>query len=361
MTDFSFVHYRNKRVASTPDGLDLDGRRLRLDEVLDFGAPVGAVAVRDLARAAKAHVRLIGGCQAQLAALAFAAGATRALDWYFPLSSALDSDEIDDFYRLIGELMRHPRLDLRLIGEGRAEITDQLPLDSRAIVAGHLAEIFFYRRDILDCLLSTPRRFRLYPTARAFEQDGGVAGGNYSPAGECVQLLLSRLYEGFSGPTPGVAPFLHEFGHMLDFFDAATGRMGSSAGLLPGLRPSDGAIYTPEARRLFLRGKRLELERYLRRYHDRAAPGEPLPIGHPYVFQNDTEFIAGYIEMFFRNPHYFATQNPELYEGFMALFRQDQRRAWAADFPFYVEENRKFYLSGQRPWAPGLTVPDFGF
>src|SRR6185503_2622015 len=101
---------------------------------------------------------------------------------------------------------------------------------------------------------------------------------------------------GFYGATPGVAPFLHEFGHMLDFFDAGTGRMGRSEGLLPGLSPADGVIYTPLARQLFLRGKRLELERYLHRSRSRDA-GDRLPIGHPYVFQNDTEFIAGYFEM----------------------------------------------------------------
>ena len=156
-----------------------------------------------------------------------------------------------------------------------------------------------------------------------------------------------------------MAPFLHEFGHMLDFFDAGSGSVRRSEGLLPGLRPSDGAIYTPEARRLFLKGKRLELERYLHHHHTlRLPPGEPPPIGHPYVFQNDTEFIAGYLEMFFRNPHAFAEQNPDLYEGFMELFRQDPRRAWEHDFAYYIDENRRFYASGQRAWAPGLSVPE---
>jgi Glucose-regulated metallo-peptidase M90 len=358
MLDFPFDRYRNRRATLVPQGLELDGQLLPPDEEIDFGAPVGAVPARELVHAAEAHARLTGACHAQIAALAYAAGAPRALDWYFPLTSTLDTDELAGFDRLVGELVRHPGLDVRLIGEGRADISAELPADSRALVAGHLAEIFFYRRDILDRFLSAPRRFRLYATSRAFEQDGGVAGGDFSPEGECIQLLLSRLYEGFSGPTPGVAPFLHEFGHMLDYFDAGSGGLGRSEGLLPGLRPSDGAIYTPAARRLFLKGKRLELERYLRRYHGHAAPGEPPPIGHPYVFQNDTEFIAGYFEMFFRNPHAFAEQNPDLYEGFMELFRQDPRRAWAADFPFYIDENRRFYASGQRAWAPGLSVPE---
>jgi hypothetical protein len=356
MVDAPFTRYRNQRVTNTPVGLELGGRTLGPDESLDFGDPVGVVPARDLTRAAEAHLRLTGGdCPAQLAALAYAAGATRALDWYFPLTSALDDAEVADFYRLVVALVRHPHLDVRLIDEHSAP----LPADSHAIVAGHLAEIFFCRRHILDRLLSEPRHFRLNATPRAFEQDGGVAGGNFSPEKECIQLLLSRLYEGFGGPTPGVAPFLHEFGHMLDFFDAGAGRIGRSRGLLPGLRPSDGPIYTPKARRLFLKGKRLELDRYLRRYHGDGAAGEPLPIGHPYVFQNDTEFIAGYFEMFFRNPHYFAAQNPNLYQSFVELLRQDPRCAWPEDFRFYVDENRAFYLtSGQRPWAPGLTVPE---
>ncbi|MEP6984765.1 MAG: hypothetical protein ABI970_04155, partial [Chloroflexota bacterium] len=78
--------------------------------------------------------------------------------------------------------------------------------------------------------------------------------------------------------------------------------------------------------------------------------------GHPYVFQNNSEFIAGYLEMFFRNPHYFATQNPSLYSSFQLLFKQDPRDYWQADFPFYVEQNRAFYKSGQRPHASGLKV-----
>jgi hypothetical protein len=361
MADLPFARYRNQRVAITSGGLELGERRARLGETLDFGAPIGAVEVDELAQVlAERHRLTDGACHPQLAALVFAAtGAVRALDWYFPITTALEADQAADFYHLIASISQHAGLDLRLIGENRSDLTVQIPADSRAILAGHLAEIFFYRRDILDRLLSTPRRFRLYATPRAFEQDGGVAGGDYNPAGECVQLVLSRLYEGFSGATPGVAPFLHEFGHMLDFFDAGAGRMGRSKGLLPGLSPADGAIYTPHARRLFLTGKRLELERYLRRYQGSRDTADRLPIGHPYVFQNDTEFIAGYFEMFFRNPHYFAEQNPDLYNSFMELFRQDPRRAWKQDFSFYVNENRTFYLtSGERPWEPHITVPE---
>ena len=165
MADFPFTNYRHRRVTLTSRGLELGGRELRLDESLDFGAPVGAVLARDLARAAEAHAQLAGACPAQLAALAYTAGAPRALDWYFPITAALDGDEIADFYRLIAELTHHAGLDVRLIGEGGADLSAQLPADSHAIVAGHLAEIFFYRRDILDRFLIAPRR--LSPRARS--------------------------------------------------------------------------------------------------------------------------------------------------------------------------------------------------
>ena len=85
-------------------------------------------------------------------------------------------------------------------------------------------------------------------------------------------------------------------------------------------------------------------------------PGDPLPVGHPYVFQNDTEFCAGYFEMFFRNPHYLAALNPDLHAGYVALFVYDPRTCWPQDFPFYVEQNRAFYRSGEKLWKIGITV-----
>src|SRR5215212_9454629 len=168
MADAPFTRYRNQRVTITPVGLELDSRTFGPDESLDFGGQVGAVPACELARAAEAHLRLTGGeCPAQLAALAYAAGVMRALDWYFPLTSALDDAEVADFYRLVVALVQHPHVDVRLMGAASAP----LPADSHAIVAGHLAEIFFRRRDILDRFLSAPRHFRLYATWQAFEQD----------------------------------------------------------------------------------------------------------------------------------------------------------------------------------------------
>jgi len=295
-----------------------------------------------------------GQCRPQAAALNFdATGDFRSLDFYFPIVRILD--DVDSFYLLVQHIAEHPNFDLQLIGADKADLTQQLPASARHLVAGHLAEVFYVRQDILARFLSSPRHFQLYTTLAAYQQDGGIAGGCYSPARESIQLVLSRLFEGFNGVTPGVCPFLHELGHMLDAFDAGSGSMKRGEGLYPGLRTSDGEIFTPRARELFIKGKRLELDRYLARFHGDLS--QPMPIGNPYVFQNDGEFVAGYLEAFFRNPNYIAAQNPDLFNAYVELFGYDTRRAWPEDFPHYVNVNRNFYNSGQTPPKTRLTIP----
>lgn len=279
----------------------------------------------------------------------------REMNRYFPIMNMLTETEIDEFHQLILYIAEHSNFDLQLIAENKIKLTE-IPNAVRYLIAGHLAEIFFYRRALLEKFLYTPRHFQIYTTVESFHQDGGVAGGCYNPSRECIQLVMSRLFEGFNNATPGVCPFLHELGHMLDFFDAGTGSMKRSEGLYPGLNPKDGDLYNPLARDLFIKGKRLELDRYLALEHgDFSAP---LPIGHPYVFQNDGEFVAGYLEMFFRNPHYFAEQNIDLFNAYVELFGYDTRKAWKEDFPHYVNANRNFYLSGQKPSKTRLTIPN---
>lgn len=295
-----------------------------------------------------------GQCRPQVAALNFdATGDFRSLDFYFPIVRILD--DVDSFYLLVQHIVEHPNFNLQLIGADKADLTQQLPASARHLVAGHLAEVFYIRQDILARFLSSPRHFQLYTTLAAYQQDGGIAGGCYSPARESIQLVLSRLFEGFNGVTPGVCPFLHELGHMLDAFDAGSGSMKRGEGLYPGLRTSDGEIFTPRARELFIKGKRLELDRYLARFHGDLS--QPMPIGNPYVFQNDGEFVAGYLEAFFRNPNYIAAQNQDLFNAYVELFGYDTRRAWPEDFLHYVNVNRNFYNSGQTPPKTRLTIP----
>jgi len=356
----SFHQLRNRSVRIHDQHLEIGNTRFPFDDQLNFEDFPGLVSVQSILESTEGFMRFTqGNCPVQLGLLVFTVtGRYRALDFYFPITQMLNESEIGRFYEVAQNIASHPHFDLQLLGEHRANLTAQMPPGIRQMVAGQIAEVFFQRGDLLERFLATPRHIQLYTTSKAFEQDGGGAGGDYNPQRESIQLVLARLFEGFFGETAGVCPFLHEFGHMLDHFDAATGRMGRSEGLLPGLSPRDGNLFNPRARALFIQGKHLELERYLDRYHGISKDTSSLPIGHPYVFQNDGEFIAGYFEMFFRNPNYFASQNQELYTAFVKLFGYDARDVWKLDFPFYIDQNRNFYLSGQQPWMPHLTNPN---
>jgi hypothetical protein len=322
----------------------LDGRigalRIPLHDELDFGDSVGVIKGSQLLFAMEKHAQLTQvTCQPQLAAYLFTlTRKPRLMNHYFPITRALDRHAEAEFHKLIARIAQHPAFDLRLFGVGSKDRTAELPPDAGYLVAGHIAEIFFYRQDLLEQLLHKRRGFFLYTTPQAFKDDGGAAGGCFSPQRDAIQLVLARLYEGFYAPTPGVAPFIHEFGHMLDY---ATGNRG----LLPGME---------SVLDLYRYGKKLELERYeaLRR----GERPDKLPIGHPYVFQNDGEFAAGYLEMFFRNPHYFAHLNEDLFQAFAQCLKQDPRAYWREDFPFYIQQNKDYYAE-YRPPKPGITIP----
>ncbi len=342
------------------DGLRLGGTNYATSASLS--APVcSSVRVADLIRWADRYATLAGAANpAQLAALLFdASGDPWPLTHYFLAIAALPDPQRAEHFARMGAVAVHPHLDLRLIGERQRDLTAELPASARWLVAGHVIEVLGERQDILAAFLSAPRHIRLYTSAAAFEHDGGVAGGDYDPTHERVQLGLSRLFEGFGGQRPGVAPFLHELGHMLDAFDVASGRMGNGSGLLPGLAPADGPLFDAEARRLFIAGKALEARRYVAACarRDRAPVEAELPVGHPYVFQNDGEFIAGYLELFLRTPHRFARLNPDLYGAFSRLLRQDPRTAWPDDFAYYARENEAAYLPGRPAGPAGISIP----
>jgi hypothetical protein len=292
----------------------------------------------------------------QLESLDFdATGNPAFLNRYFPIVNMLDETSIESFHDLIRYVADHPNFEVQLFGANKTNVTHRMPNSIRWLAAGHLAETFFHRRDILERFLHTPRHFHFYIDEDAFRDDGGVKGGNFSPSRQCIQLVLSRLFAGFDGATPGACPFLHELGHMLDHFDARTGTMGKPKGMYPGLSPDDGDVFTPQARIAFIKGKRLELDRYLARHHGDFS--QPMPIGSPYVFQSDGEFAAGYMEAFFRNPNYFSAQNPDLFDAYVQLFGYDPRKAWKEDYPNYVKKNRGMYSSGEPLKNPGLTIP----
>jgi len=343
-------------VAEGQGGLLLDGRPLPDDTVL-LGAPRGPLTATTLRSAARNRVVAGGTPVAPLAALAaFATGDPAPLRPCFPLTRTLDPGDLAAFDALAANLARSGWLDLRLFDTPGGRLHElPVPADAALLVAGHLTELFFFRPDLLAALLAARPRIWLYTGPESYAAGGGVGGGCYSPGEGAIKLALARLYEGLRGPAPGVAPLLHELGHMLDCLDITDGTLGPATGLYPGLRPADGPAYTPEARQLFAEGKAVEAARYRRRAAGERG-GEP-PFGHPYVFQSDGEFLAGYLELFLRCPNAFAAHCPALYAGYVALFRQDPRRAWPSDFTFYLDDNRRFYASGQRPPPDGLTLP----
>lgn len=373
-------YYRVPEFSS--EAVKLGTLTIPLDETLDFGAPLGTIRVRDLLFP---HHHFGGSPRNlyQLPQLAMAVFLIRhrvyALNPYFPITQILDKSEQKAFYTLAGDILNQPNFKITLITlhEGQpSRVVRLLNAWNEAVeqgsgvflnsispyaaeiaffVACHIAELFFYQRPILKRLMETSFEIRLATSKEAFEADGGVAGGCFNAEKRTIQLLLSRLFEGYKGKTPGVAPFLHEFGHLLDHFDVRQSRLTESHGTLPGMRERDGVVFNPQARKLFLKGKAQELRRYMRLHDDGYHEGDLMPIGHPYVFQNDGEFIAGYLEMFFRNPHYFAAENIDLFDSFRLIFGYDPRRVWAEDFPYYVQQNQQFYRE-HRPPKPGLTI-----
>jgi hypothetical protein len=383
MIELNWDDFYNVVPEFNSDEMKLGTLNIPLDETIDFGTSVGNVSVRGLAYVTNPHSTVHGWpFLPQVAMLAFLV--TRrvyALNTYFPLTKMLGKTEQKAFYQLAGEIMRQPNFKITRVvwyeaghmgvlnvenawnekallkGDAGIVIDSVTPQAAELafFVACHIAEIFFYRQDILRRLLETRFEIRVATSQEAFEKDGGVAGGCFNAQKRTIQLVLSRLFEGFKGKTPGVAPFLHEFGHLLDHLDVRERRLTKSHGTLPGMRRSEGALYNPMADRLFRKGKALELERYMHLHDNGYHERDVMPIGHPYVFQNDGEFIAGYLEMFFRNPHYFAAQNLDLYDSLRLTFGYDPRKVWAEDFPYYIEQNQKFYRE-HKPPKDGLSI-----
>src|SRR5689334_12838198 len=199
----SFLQLRNQPVRIHRHHMQIGNTSFQSDEKLALEGLPGALSVQALLQAAEGFARLAHDhLPLQFGVLAFAAtGNSRALDFYFPITQMLTEPEIDNFYQLTDSLAVHPHFDLQLIGEGRANLTSRMPSGIREVVAGQVAEVFYFRREILEQFLATPRHFQLYTSPWAFQQDGGAAGGDYNPQRESIQLVYSRLFEGFFGET----------------------------------------------------------------------------------------------------------------------------------------------------------------
>lgn len=352
-----FDDIRHCRVTPSQGRIRIGEREYDLDGSLRLNAPFGTIPVQALSDVLKPYTLLSGGeCQPQAAILVYqVSGRIEALAHYFPILRILDDRQKVEFHARLQQLAGS--YGLRVVMKGLPENAPrtETPEGLRILAAGHILEVFFFRQDMLARFFKSRRSFWVYPDRKAYQAAGGAGGGTYHPVLRCIRLYMQRFFEGFYGAMPGAAPFLHEFGHMLEHFNSRKGLMLLGTRLLPGMLESDGTLFNPEARTLFLEGKRLEKERY-QAWHLRsgADPG-PMPIGNPYVFQSDGEFIAGYFEMFFRNPHAFADKNITLYRAFERLFGWDPRQAWDQDFDAYIRSNRMAYESGKPLKTTGLT------
>ena len=261
------------------------------------------------------------------------------LGHFLPLITQLDSVERTQFMAHLNALLRDPRLPIRIPYE--AAVTG-IPLSARALIAGQLLMCFFYRNDVITTLLGTKPKFDLFLTIADYARSGGVGGGCYDLHAHRIMLHLPRLYEGFFDAIPGVCPLLHEMGHMLDGTSMRQMMYSECRGEFPSM--------TPSQRSTFAAAKAAEYACYMAHYHGRAPTDGRIPLGHPYVFQTDGEFIAGYWEMYWRNPHTMATQCPALFAALSDYTQSDPRQSMPTDYMGYVDGNRAFYRSGERPW-----------
>ncbi len=262
-----------------------------------------------------------------------------SLGHFFPLIRTLNDTQRSEFRTRLNALLQSPNIAITYTSQTGVTAT---PLIMRVMVIGQILSCFWGRPEIIDALQGTKPHIALYSDRLAYERAGGVGGGCYLPLDHRIMLEANRLFEGFYTPIPNVSPFLHEFGHMLDGTHMRLNHLPHCHGRMPMMRNVDISLWQ--------KAKNNEFQCYLAWYHQRPPSNGHMPLGHPYVFQNDGEFLAGHWEMFWRNPHAMNQQSPHLFEAFKSYVNQDPRVSLAHDYMGYVEGNRAFYQSGQQPW-----------
>ena len=275
-----------------------------------------------------------------LAVLAFQASKEiRCLAHFFPLLRTC-SDEIRSiFLRQLNALLQRPELSIVYISDAGSS---SAPFVLRVLVTAEILCCFWKRPDVIDVLIHSKPSIHLFSNRALYIRAGGVGGGCYNADSHRIMLEAPRIFEGFFTPQPNVSPFLHEFGHMLDGTHMRSHQLPHCQGRLPHMDESH--------LQLWRRAKSTEYTLYMAWYHHRPPSHGQTPIGHPYVFQNDGEFLAGHWEMFWRNPHSMARMSPQLFNAFVAYTKQDPRLSLAEDYMGYVKDNLRFYQSGEQPW-----------
>lgn len=265
------------------------------------------------------------------------------LNHFLPLLRVFDNAQRADFRARLNQLLQSSDIAVTYT---TIHATHTAPLLMRALILGEILSCFWARQDVIDLLQSTKPRIALYANHRLYTEAGGVAGGCYEPHAHRMLLEVSRIFEGFYAQDPTVSPFLHEFGHMLDGTDMRQRKLPHCQGRLP-LMHAQHLLQWQHA-------KQIEHQHYLAWYHQRASTDTHPPLGHPYVFQNDGEFLAGHWEMFWRNPHAMAHIAPHLFDAFKTYTNQDPRQMRTHDYLGYVNDNRAFYQRKQPLWPTDI-------
>jgi hypothetical protein len=262
-----------------------------------------------------------------------------SLGHFFPIIRTFDDAQRSEFRTRLNALLQSN--DIR-ITYTTATGSSTPPLILRVLVLGQIVSCFWGRPEIVDALRRTLPQIALFVDRQHYERAGGVGGGCYLLHEHRIMLEANRLFEGFYTPVPSVSPFLHEFGHMLDGTHMRLEQLPHCCGRMPLMGATDILLWQ--------KAKYLEWQCYTAWYHQRPPANGQMPIGHPYVFQNDGEFLAGHWEMFWRNPHTMAQMTSHVFTAFQNYVNQDPRDWLPHDYTGYVEGNRAFYQSGQQPW-----------
>lgn len=276
-------------------------------------------------------------------------GEIGVLDAYFPLLKTLSPHQTAEFHRLTEYFVNHPKFNIGFYKADRKEHPrEELPPSLVYVLAGQLVEVFYFRQDILDYIFTKKFNVRLFQSFVTYQIVGKYAGNAcYVPLIDSICMPIERIYEGLFTAQAGVVAYFHELAHLLDFHSQRGSRASVNEGLIPGLDPTDGDMYVASAREKFVEGKGIEVERYEAIVKNPRLFHRVIPTGSPYVMQNDTEFIAGFLELFFRAPSYFYLNNPTLYEAFCLLLKQDPRK-YRDDFVGYINHHINAYQLSDR-------------
>ena len=268
----------------------------------------------------------------------------QTLQYFFPIITQLRGQRRQRWLHWYAQLLIHTPVDIAFIRNDR----HPAPLALRCMVVGQLVSCFVDRPDVLAAFVTTAPSFWLCADERSYQRVGGIGGGCYVDTEHRILLIADRLFEGYRAAIPGVCPLLHELGHMLD----GTNRRLRAEVFCRG----DFPLMTRAHQSAWRRAKRDEVQQY-EQYRTNSAIIGRAPLGHPYVFQTDGEFLAGYWEMFWRNPNAFARTAPELYLALTQYVNHDPR-AYTTDYRGYVEGNAAFYARGERAWPSDIRIDE---